>query len=121
MKHEFTIAPGELLRDLHRAYLDARKNKRGKEYQLRFEYRLEENLVALRDELLSGRYQPRLLQSRVNSWLGVLSHYKSHCLRRVLFGYIAALPGGFSPDWLRFKPKLTFCAREEKGKNEGMH
>ena len=59
MKHEFTVAPGELLRDLHRAYLDARKNKRGKEYQLRFEYRLEENLVELRDELLSRIYRPR--------------------------------------------------------------
>ena len=56
---EFTIAPGELLRDLHRAYLDARKNKRGKEYQLRFEYRLEENLVELRDELLGRIYRPR--------------------------------------------------------------
>lgn len=45
----------------------------------------------------------RLLQSRVNSWLGVLSHYASHCLRRVLFGHLADLPGSFSRDWLRFR------------------
>ena len=48
----------ELLLDLLRAYKDARRNKRGKAYQIKFEYSLEENLVTLRDELISGTYKP---------------------------------------------------------------
>ncbi len=54
----FRISPERLLTDLYKAYKDARRHKRGKECQLRFEYRLEDNLVALRDELLSGTYRP---------------------------------------------------------------
>lgn len=48
----------QLLLDLYHAYLDARRHKRGKEYQLKFEYRLEENLIALRDEIWERRYVP---------------------------------------------------------------
>lgn len=55
----FSITPEQLLRDLYRAYRDARKHKRGRSYQLRFEFYLEDNLVNLRDELLEGRYSPR--------------------------------------------------------------
>ncbi len=55
----FHVSPEGLLADLHRAYLDARRHKRGKECQLRFEYRLEDNLAALRDEILAREYEPR--------------------------------------------------------------
>lgn len=46
------------------------------------------------------------LQSSVNSFLGVLSHYDSYCLRRVKFGYQSRLAflGRFDPLWLRFTP-----------------
>lgn len=56
--HRFSISKERLLKDLYRAYKDARRHKRGKSYQLRFEFRLEENLIALRDELISGSYRP---------------------------------------------------------------
>ena len=49
----------QLLLDLYRAYKDARRHKRGKRYQLEFEYDLETNLIALRDELYERRYSPR--------------------------------------------------------------
>ena len=54
----FSITPEQLLVDLYRAYKGARRHKRGKEYQLKFELCLEENLVSLRDELYSGSYEP---------------------------------------------------------------
>ena len=54
----FSISKEQLLLDLYRAYKDARKNKRSRAYQLKFEFNLEENLVNLRDELISGIYKP---------------------------------------------------------------
>lgn len=54
----FAISKETLLKDLLTAYKDARKHKRGRSYQLKFELDMEENLVALRDELLERRYKP---------------------------------------------------------------
>lgn len=54
----FSISKEELLFDIYKAYKDARKNKRNKLYQLKYEYNLEENLVNLRDELINGIYKP---------------------------------------------------------------
>ena len=54
----FSISREKLLADLYQAYKDARRNKRGRLYQLEFEYNLEENLVKLCDELLGGAYKP---------------------------------------------------------------
>lgn len=48
-----------MLLDLFRAYKDARKHKRKKPYVLKFSENLEEELIALRDEILSSFYQPR--------------------------------------------------------------
>ena len=46
-----------LMHDLYRAYLDARKHKRGKHYQIKFELHLEDNLSALCDELWNRTYR----------------------------------------------------------------
>jgi len=54
----FNITPEQLLTDLYVAYKDARKHKRRKGYQLKFEINLEDNLVALRDELYKRTYVP---------------------------------------------------------------
>ena len=51
--------PHHLLEDLYRAYLSARRHKRGKGYQIRFEMNQERELVRLRDELLNRTYEPR--------------------------------------------------------------
>ena len=40
------------------AYRRAARGKRGKEPAARFEYRLEDNLIALHDELQSQTYRP---------------------------------------------------------------
>ena len=55
----FQTSPSQLLLDLYRAYKDARKHKRKKPYVLKFDQNLEEELIALRDEILSRTYQPR--------------------------------------------------------------
>ncbi len=47
-----------LLTDLYKAYRCARKNKRFRDYQLRFEMNLEENLCRLCDDLINREYYP---------------------------------------------------------------
>ena len=62
---EFAAGPGDavphrgLLADLIEAYHDARRHKRGRPYQTRFEMNQERELVNLRDELLERRYTAR--------------------------------------------------------------
>lgn len=56
--HPFSTSPDQLLLDLYRAYKDARRHKRSKQDQLRFERYYERNLISLRDAILSRRYRP---------------------------------------------------------------
>ena len=53
----FATSPQQLLLDLYVAYKDARRHKRSKKDQMRFERHCERELVALRDEILSRRYR----------------------------------------------------------------
>jgi len=54
----FDTPPGKLLLDLYRAYKDALRHKRRKDYQLKFERNVEAELVRQRDAILSSRYRP---------------------------------------------------------------
>ena len=47
-----------LLAELTKAFYEARKAKRGTNDEQRFEMRLTENLMLLRDEILDGTYKP---------------------------------------------------------------
>ncbi len=47
-----------LFRDLYISYLRCRAGKRGAVNALRFEYRLEQNLLQLAEDLAGGRYKP---------------------------------------------------------------
>lgn len=49
----------QLLRNLHRAYYDARRHKRKRYYQKTYEAKLEINLKELCDELWTRTYKPR--------------------------------------------------------------
>ena len=55
---EPSAAPEDLFERLVVAYLDCRRNKRNSTSAQAFEARLEANLCALHDELISGHYQP---------------------------------------------------------------
>ncbi|MBO7068538.1 MAG: RNA-directed DNA polymerase [Bacteroidaceae bacterium] len=54
----FILSREQLLTDLYMAYYDARRHKRNKPYQLKFEEHLEENLESLCDELYCRTYKP---------------------------------------------------------------
>jgi len=54
----YRLTREQLLLDLHQAYYDARRHKRNKPYQQRFERDAERNLETLCDELLQRNYQP---------------------------------------------------------------
>lgn len=54
----FRVSPRQLLADLYKAYKDARRHKRKRFYQLGFELDFEEELVALRDEIVARSYKP---------------------------------------------------------------
>ena len=54
----FSTTPEQLLLDLFRAYKDARRHKRSKKDQLRFERYYERNLIRLRDAIFSRHYKP---------------------------------------------------------------
>ena len=53
------ISKEQLLLDLYRAYKDARKHKRSRRYQIKFEYDLESYLISLRDDLYNRTYTPK--------------------------------------------------------------
>jgi retron-type reverse transcriptase len=55
---EYRLTREQLLADLRQAYYDARRHKRNKPYQVRFEAQLEQNLNSLCDELYSRTYRP---------------------------------------------------------------
>lgn len=54
----FDTPSSQLLLDLYRAYKDARRHKRSRDYQLRFERNAGAELLRLRDAILSGTYRP---------------------------------------------------------------
>lgn len=55
----FRTSPEQLLLDLYKAYKDARKHKRRKSYILNFDLNIEEELISLRDDILSRKYSPK--------------------------------------------------------------
>ena len=65
---EYKLSKEQLLKDLYQAYLDARKHKRNKPYQLRFETNLENNLQELCDELFNRTYKARPSDLTPKSW-----------------------------------------------------
>lgn len=54
----YILTKMQLQRDLYDAYLDARKHKRNKPYQIIFEKRLKYNMTTLCDELWNASYKP---------------------------------------------------------------
>ena len=55
----FGLTRERLLADLRQAYFDARRHKRNKPYQQRFEANLEQNLVEVCDELFNRTYKAK--------------------------------------------------------------
>lgn len=71
------------------------------------------SLVRIKRGLASYRQENiRYVVSSVNSYLGVLSHYDTCCLRWVLLGYLSGLNrlGSFSLDWFVFTPHALYLS-----------
>ena len=71
-------------------------------------YMANKSLARLRYKVLAlnAVCDARKLQASINSFLGVLSHYKSFGLRKLMFGNFGNLNsiGRFNSDWLVFRP-----------------
>ena len=59
MDREYKLTREQLRADLFQAYLDARRHKRNKPYQLHFEENLETHLDLLCEELYNRNYKPQ--------------------------------------------------------------
>ncbi len=69
-------------------------------------YVARKSLSRMERKVRELRHAKRMsLACSVNSFLGVLSHYKSYRIRRVLFGHLSGLNalGRFDADWLTFR------------------
>ena len=91
----FDTSPRQLLLDLYRAYKDARRHKRSRDYQLRFERNAEAELVRLRDAILSGRYRPGpstcfiIHDPKMREVFA--AQFRDRVLHHLLYNYIAPL------------------------------
>lgn len=88
----FSTTPKQLLLDLFRAYKDARRHKRSKQDQLRFERYYERNLVSLRNAILSRKYKPGpckcfiIHDPKMREILAAL--FRDRVVHHLLFNYI---------------------------------
>ena len=94
-----TLTYIQLLFDLDTAYLDARRHKREKKYQVEFEANLNENLLQLAQELYT-HVLTRRNPHQLNSYLGILSHYSAYHLTKSLF-YPIHGKGGYFTKWMK--------------------
>lgn len=88
----FSSSPDQLLLDLYRAYKDARRHKRMKKDQLRFERYYERNLVALRDAILARRYKPGPCKCFIihdpKMWEILAAQFRDRVVHHLLYNYI---------------------------------
>ena len=88
----------QLYEDLHQAYLDARRHKRNKPYQLRFEAHLEENLESLCDALWNRTYQPLpsdcFIITDPKRREVFAAHFRDRIVHHLYFNYTHEMPIG---------------------------
>ena len=91
----FETSPSQLLLDLYRAYKDARRHKRRRDYQIRFERNVEGELLRLRDAILSEKYRPGpstcfiIHDPKMREVFA--SQFRDRVVHHLLYNYIAPL------------------------------
>jgi len=97
---------------LERGYRQCRRRKRGTANALRFERDLEENLLSLREELVSGRYQPLrsvcFITSRPKLREIVAADFRDRVVHHLLVGRL-------EPLWERAFIHDSYACRKGKG------
>lgn len=105
------------LENIYRAYLKCRRRKRGTHNALRFEQRLEDNLVALHRELEDGTYRPgrflAFLLDKPKRREIFAADFRDRVVHHVLVGHL-------EPDWERRFIHDSFACRKGKGTLAGV-
>lgn len=105
------------LENIYRAYRRCRRRKRGTVNAMKFEQNLEENIVALHEELTSGTYRPGrsvafLLQKPKRREI-FAADFKDRVVHHLLVGYL-------EPGWERRFIYDSYACRQGKGTHKGV-
>lgn len=105
------------LENLYRAYRRCRRRKRNTLNALRFEQNLEENLVALHEELTAGTYRPgrtiAFLVKKPKRREIFAADFRDRVVHHVLVGYL-------EPRWERRFIHDSYACRKGKGTHKGV-
>ena len=105
------------LENLYRAYRRCRRHKRNMLNALRFEQDLEENLVALHEELSAGTYRPgrsvAFLVARPKRREILAADFRDRVVHHALVGYL-------EPRWERRFIHDSYACRQGKGTHKGV-
>lgn len=105
------------LENLYRAYRRCRRHKRNTLNALRFEQDLEENLVALHEELAVGTYRPgravAFLVEKPKRREIFAADFRDRVVHHVLVGYL-------EPRWERRFIHDSYACRQGKGTHKGV-
>ncbi|MBM4467365.1 MAG: reverse transcriptase [Chloroflexi bacterium] len=105
------------LENIYRAYRQCRRHKRGTVNAMKFEQNLEENLVALHEELTSGSYRPgrsiAFLIEKPKRREIFAADFRDRVVHHVLVGYL-------EPRWERRFIHDSYACRQGKGTHKGV-
>jgi RNA-directed DNA polymerase len=105
------------MENIYRAYLRCRRRKRGTLNALRFEHDLEENLVALHEELTSGNYRPgssmAFLVRKPKQREIFAADFRDRVVHHILVGHL-------EPKWESRFIHDSYACRKGKGTHAGV-
>jgi len=105
------------MENAYRAYRQCRRHKRGTMNAMRFERNLEENIVALHDELSSGTYQPgrsiAFLIEKPKRREIFAADFRDRVVHHILVGHL-------EPKWERRFIHDSYACRKGKGTHAGV-
>ena len=101
------------MENLYRAYRQCRRHKRGTMNAMRFERNLEENMVALHEELSAGTYRPgrsvAFLIEKPKRREIFAADFRDRVVHHILVGYL-------EPKWERRFIHDSYACRKGKGR-----
>ncbi len=105
------------MENIHRAYRQCRRHKRGTMNAMRFERNLEENLVALHEELNAGTYKPgrsiAFLIDKPKRREIFAADFRDRVVHHILVGHL-------EPKWERRFIHDSYACRRGKGTHAGV-
>ena len=103
--------------NIYRAYRRCRKNKRRTVNAMRFEQNMEENFVALHEELTTGTYRPgrsmAFLVEKPKRREIFAADFRDRVVHHILVSHL-------EPEWERRFIHDSYACRKEKGTHKGV-